>query len=387
MEKGGTPEVSSNAPEQDETQRMLRDSARAFVSRSGGIEKSRERRATAPGFDRAVWRTMAENGWFGLLFPEEEGGLGLGFAEAVVIAEELGRVLAPEPFVPAIILAGGVLRQSDNADLREKTFGPLIEGGIIPALAWQETANDYDPAAIATTAEPSGRGVRLSGTKKFIPVADGADAFIVSARGAGGVGLYWVERDARGLDLSLVHGADELAIGTLSLNGVEVPSDRIVAAVGGAEIVSRAVDEARLCAGAELVGVMRQAFEDTLAYVKQREQFGRPVGTFQVLQHRLVDLWIQQNLSQDVVAQAARCLDETADPARRAAEVSAAKARCSEAGLLIGRQSIQLHGGIGYTDAYHIGMYLKRALVLSSWLGNAGMHRARFSAFAPEIAA
>jgi 3-oxochol-4-en-24-oyl-CoA dehydrogenase len=121
--------------------------------------------------------------------------------------------------------------------------------------------------------------------------------------------------------------------------------------------------------------------------VKQREQFGRPVGKFQALQHRLVDLWVQQELSRDVLAQACRCFDETGDPARRAAEASAAKARCSEAGLLIGRQSIQLHGGIGYTDAYHIGMYLKRALVLSAWLGNAGMHRTRFAEFAPEAAA
>ena len=148
-----------------------------------------------------------------------------------------------------------------------------------------------------------------------------------------------------------------------------------------------AVDEARLCASAELVGVMKQALDDTLAYVKQREQFGRPVGKFQAIQHRLVDLWVQQELSRDVVAQACTCFDETDDPARRAAEASAAKARCSEAGLLIGRQSIQLHGGIGYTDAYHIGMYLKRALVLSAWLGNAGMHRNRFAAFAPEAAA
>lgn len=379
--------MSQNMADQDDTRRLLQDSAKAFASRSGGVEKSRARRGVAPGFDRDVWRTMAENGWFGLLFPEEEGGLGLGFAEAVVVAEELGRILAPEPFVPAIILAGGVLRHSDNPALNEAMVPGLIEGEVIPALAWQETANEYDPAAIATTAVPTADGVSITGTKKFIPAAEGADAFIVSAKGPGGVGLYWIDKGAPGLDLSLDYGVDELGIGTLTLNGVSVVADRAVISGDGAAIVARAVDEARLCACAELLGVMRQAFEDTLGYVKQREQFGRPVGKFQALQHRLVDLWIQQELSQDVLAQAVRCFDETDDPARRAAEVSAAKARCSDAGLLIGRQSIQLHGGIGYTDAYHIGMYLKRALVLSSWLGNAGLHRDRYATVVPEIAA
>lgn len=373
--------------EHDDTQRMLLDSARAFVSRSGGIERARASRKTAPGFDRRVWRTMAENGWFGLLFAEEHGGLGLGFAEAAIVVEELGRCLAPEPFVSAIVLAGGVLRGSDNTPLRDGKIQALIAGEVIPALAWQETANDYDPAHIAARAVPSADGVTISGSKRFIPAAAGADAFIVTASGPEGLGLYWVDSGAKGLSLSLDPGVDGIDYGTLDLSDVFVPSDRIVLARNAGPVVTGAVDEARLCASAELVGVMKQAFEDTLAYVKQREQFGRPVGKFQAIQHRLVDLWVQQELSRDVLAQACRCFDETGDPARRAAEASAAKARCSEAGLLIGRQSIQLHGGIGYTDAYHIGMFLKRALALSAWLGNAGMHRNRYAEVAPESAA
>ncbi|MEX2617667.1 MAG: acyl-CoA dehydrogenase family protein [Alphaproteobacteria bacterium] len=373
--------------ENDDTQRMLLDSARAFVSRSGGVERARASREKAPGFDRGVWRTMAANGWFGLLFAEEYGGLALGFAEAAIVIEELGRCLAPEPFVSAVVLAGGVLRGSDNAALRAEKIQALIEGEVIPALAWQETANDYDPARIAARAVPSAEGITLTGSKRFIPAAAGADAFIVTAMGPDGVGLYWLEAGAAGLSLSLDPGVDGIDYGTLNMSNVFVPSDRIVLSRDAGPVVSAAVDEARLCAAAELVGVMKQAFDDTLAYVKQREQFGRPVGKFQALQHRLVDLWVQQELSRDVLAQACRCFDETGDPVRRAAEASAAKARCSEAGLLIGRQSIQLHGGIGYSDACHIGMYLKRALVLSAWLGNAGMHRNRYAEFAPEAAA
>lgn len=386
MQRGGTA-VTGESFEHDDTQRMLLDSARAFVSRSGGVERARASRANAPGFDRAIWRTMAENGWFGLLFAEEQGGLDLGFAEAAIVIEELGRCLAPEPFVSAVVLAGGILRRSDNQALQNAKIQALIAGDVIPALAWQETANDYDPAHIETRAVPSAEGITLTGGKRFIPAAAGADAFIVSANGPEGPGLYWVEAGAPGLRLSLDPGVDGIDYGTLELDDVFVPSDRIVLSRHAGPAIAAAVDEARLCASAELVGVMKQAFDDTLAYVKQREQFGRPVGKFQALQHRLVDLWVQQELSRDVLAQACRCFDETGDPARRAAEASAAKARCSEAGLLIGRQSIQLHGGIGYTDAYHIGMYLKRALVLSAWLGNAGMHRTRFAEFAPEAAA
>jgi alkylation response protein AidB-like acyl-CoA dehydrogenase len=245
----------------------------------------------------------------------------------------------------------------------------------------------YDPAAITTRAVPADGGFLISGTKKFIPAAAGADAFIVSAMGPDGLALYWVAADAKGLGLSSDRAVDETDIGTLTLDGVSVAKDQVLVAKDTAAIMARAIDEARVCAAAELVGVMKEAFDITLAYVKQREQFGRPVGKFQALQHRLVDLWIQQELSRDVLGQAVQCFDSSDDVANRASEASAAKARCSEAGLLIGRQSIQLHGGIGYTDAYHIGMYLKRALVLSAWLGNADMHRKRFADVAPEVAA
>ncbi len=379
--------MPSNNSDQNDTQRMLQDSARAFVSRSGGVDGARERRSLPAAFDRETWQTMAENGWFGLLLPEEQGGLGLGFAEAAVVIEELGRVVAPEPFVSAIVLAGAVLRDGDNPDLCNEKIENLISGSVIPALAWQEAANVYDPAAITTRAVPADGGFLISGTKKFIPAAAGADAFIVSAMGPDGLALYWVAADAKGLGLSSDRAVDETDIGTLTLDGVSVAKDQVLVAKDTAAIMARAIDEARVCAAAELVGVMKEAFDITLAYVKQREQFGRPVGKFQALQHRLVDLWIQQELSRDVLGQAVQCFDSSDDVANRASEASAAKARCSEAGLLIGRQSIQLHGGIGYTDAYHIGMYLKRALVLSAWLGNADMHRKRFADVAPEVAA
>ena len=359
---------------------MLRDSVRSFVSRESDLDRARAVRQEALGFDRAVWRRMAENGWFGLLQPEDMGGVGLGFGEACVVLEELGRGLVSEPVVPATVLAGAVLRDGDNAALRAEKLPALIAGEIIPALAWQETRNQYDPEAIETLAAPDGDGARLTGAKRFIPAAAGADAFIVSAKGAAGFGLYWVERDAQGLALQLDATVDGVDYGTITLDGA---AGTAVASDDAAAIVTKAVDEARLCASAELVGVMSEALDITLTYVKQREQFGQPIGKFQALQHRLVDLFVQQELSRNTVAQTAAIFDETTDPVRRAGAVSAAKARCSDAGMLITKQGIQLHGGIGYTEECDIGLFLKRALVLSSWLGNAAAHRGRFAENAP----
>ena len=379
--------MASDSNDVEETRRLLRDSVEAFVAREGGIGRARACRDTPNGYDRDVWRRMAENGWLGLLLPEQVGGLGLGLGEMTVVAETLGRALAPEPVVPAVVLAGGVLGHGDNADLRATLLAGLIGGDILPALAWQETANEYDPERIETRAVADAGGVVLKGVKRFIPAAGGADGFIVSALGPDGLALYWIDAGAEGLELSLDTSVDGVGFGTLALDGVAVAGDRVVVADGAAAIINRAVDEARLCAAAALVGVMGQALDNTLDFVKQREQFGRPIGKFQALQHRLVDLWIQRELSRDSMAKAARCCDETGDPTRRAAAVSAAKARCGDAGMLICRQAIQLHGGIGYTDEFDIGLFLKRALVLSAWLGNAAMHRARFGRLAPDLAA
>jgi alkylation response protein AidB-like acyl-CoA dehydrogenase len=372
--------VSDDNLNMDDTRRMLRDSVRTFVARESDLDRARAVRLEALGFDRAVWRGMAENGWLGLLFPEDFGGVGLGFGEACVVMEELGRALVSEPVVPASVLAGAILRDADNAALRAEKLPAVIAGTLIPAVAWQEARNAYDPDAIEMRAGGSGDGVRLSGSKMFIPAAAGADAFIVSALGADGIGLYWVENAAAGLTLTLDETVDGVAYGSIALDGAAAEA---VATVGADGILARAVDEARLCVSAELVGVMSEALDVTLGYVKQREQFGRPIGKFQALQHRLVDLFVQQELSRNTVAQAVAIFDETTDPVRRAGAVSAAKARCSDAALLITRQGIQLHGGIGYTDECDIGLFLKRALVLSAWLGNASVHRGRFARYAP----
>ena len=362
----------------DDTQRLLRESVRSFMEKKGDIQRVRASRASNTGFDRAIWQIMADNGWLGLLLPKEVGGFGLGFAEATIIYEEMGRRLLPEPIIPAVVLAAGALRGCENTSFQAEMLSAIVAGKALPALAWQEKNENYDPNAIATRVVEDGSVLRISGTKRFIPSAASADGFLVTAISPVGTGLYWVALESPGLTLLLERSVDDVAYGTLRLADVAVSTQHIACSKGADDAVSRAVDEARLCVCAELVGVMSQALELTLDYVKQREQFGQKLGSFQVLQHRIVDLFIQQELSRNTLAQAVTIFDGTQDPVRRASAVSAAKARASDAALLITRQAIQLHGGIGFTDECNIGLFLKRALVLAAWLGNSKVHRKRF---------
>jgi len=367
----------------DDTQRLLRESAQSFVEKEGDMRRLRACREQDPGFDRDRWQSIANNGWLGLLLPKAMGGFGLGFAEACIVSEELGRGLIPEPITAAAVLAAGTLRGCDNTTLTDALLPAVIAGTKIPALAWQENNRDYNPDSIETRASADENCVRISGIKRFIPAAAGADGFLVTALGPEGTGLYWIESNSPGLALTLERSVDDVAWGTLELTGVPVPPQHIARTSGAAEVVNRTVDEARLCACAELVGVMSQALNLTLEYVKIREQFGQRIGTFQALQHRLADLFIQQELSRNTLARAVAVFDSTLDPARRATAVSAAKARASDAALLIARQAIQLHGGIGFTDECDIGLYFKRTLVLAAWLGNASVHRERFGRINP----
>lgn len=377
--------TETTSDQTEETRRLLRDSVAAFVERSDSLRRLREWRTRPPGFDRGTWREMAGSGWFGTCFPEAYGGLGLGFAELAVIMEELGRGLAPEPVAPAVVLAGGAILHGDAPAQKEKLLPALIDGSLIPALAWQEREGDYGTDRLETVARAEGGDVLLTGAKRFVAAPEGADGFLVAAREAGGPALYWVERDAPGLSLAAERRVDGGFVGSLTLDGVRAGRDgRVASPAVAAAAVARAVDEARLAASAELLGVMAQALDITIAYVKQRVQFGRPIGSFQALQHRIVDLWTQMELARSALLNAAALFDSSEDAASRAVAVSAAKARCSDAALLVTRQAIQLHGGIGYTDEADIGLFLKRALVLSAWLGNAKAMRDRFAAVAGE---
>jgi alkylation response protein AidB-like acyl-CoA dehydrogenase len=352
---------------------MLEESADALLAKHGGASRVRSHRQQDPGFDRAIWREMAEAGWLGVLVPEAQGGIGLGCLELCVLAERLGAALAPEPYVGASVLATSVVALADNGAMRDHLLPQMLAGDLIPALAWQsDLSNDV-------TLDQSKNG--LNGQKTLVSPVCGADGFVVSANTADGSSMYWVPRDAEGLQIETDLLVDGSFSGRLTFAGT--PAGDNLYSDGTDQALDRAVDQARLAASAELLGVMKQAFDITRGYLLDRVQFGKPIASFQTVQHRLADLFIQHRLACASVLEAIRAMDGDADDRIAATAVSAAKARCGDAGLKIAREAIQLHGAIGYTDEYDIGLYLKRALVLSAWLGNSKYHRRRFALLNP----
>jgi alkylation response protein AidB-like acyl-CoA dehydrogenase len=357
-----------------EQQVLIQDSAVTFVAGDEELKRVRANRFVQPGFDRAGWNEMADAGWLGFVVPEEYGGVGLGFADLALVLIQLGKGLVPAPFVATAVLAARTLAGSDNAALRAERLPQLVAGAWLPALAWQEARASLDVKARQLVCNDG----KLNGRKFFVPDAGGADAFIVSAAVAGGTALYLVDKDAPGLTLEFEQRVDGGFYGHLTF--ADTPVGAQVAGPERSEALLAAVlDEGRVAVSAELLGVMTRALEISVDYLKQRVQFDKPIGSFQALQHKTVDLFILSEVSRSVLLQATALFDGEADAAQRAVAASQVKARCSDAALKIGKDAIQLHGGIGYTDECNIGLYLKKAMYLASWLGSASAHRARYA--------
>lgn len=352
-------DVAGAEQERSELIAMIRDSVAAVVPAGADLKRIRALRYETPGFDRAMWREMCVMGWPALRVAEAQGGSGLGMREFCALTEGLGVGLVPEPLIPCAMAA----RLLSGTDL-----AALLGGERIVLPAWQERTHNLD--ATGTTFWRDGR---VSGRKVFVPLAGGADAFLVTTA----TGLALVERDAPGLSLQLETTQDGGEFGTLTL--VDAP------ARGLPGEAAAALDEAALATSAYLLGVTERAFAITLDYLKVRKQFGRLIGSFQALQHRAVDLRIQIALLRASVESAAQTLDGKASPEQRQAAVSRAKARAADTAMLVTRQSIQLHGAIGYTDEYDVGLYLRKAMTLASQYGSADAHRARYATVLASI--
>ncbi|MEO8299321.1 MAG: acyl-CoA dehydrogenase family protein [Burkholderiales bacterium] len=340
-----------------QTREMLRDSAARLLSADQGLPHARRWRFEAPGFDRARWSRFCEMGWPGLALPEASGGAGLGLRDVCALMDVLGRALAPEPAVAATM---AVRLLADDA------LQAVLAGERIVLPAWQEDAHGTDLAGATQL-----RDGRVTGRKQFILQAGGADAFVVTTV----QGAALVEARAAGVALSLQPTHDGGQLGMLVLQDAPaIPLNGDTA---------RVFDEAALAQAAYLQGVAAASLQATLDYLRTRKQFGRAIGSFQALQHRAVDLHIQLALTRASVEAAASTLDAGADALARALAVSRAKARASETALLITRASIQMHGAIGYTDEFDVGLYLRKAMVVASQFGSADAHRARFAALSP----
>ncbi len=357
-----------------EQQVLIQDSAVAFIAQDEELKKARENRFVQPGFDQQTWLEMAELGWLGFLIPEQYGGIGLGFDDLHTVLIQLGKGLVPAPFVATAVIAANVLVNGDNEEVKKDCLPTLVAGEWKPALAWQEARGSMCVRAEQVRVVDG----KLSGKKIFVPDAGGADAFIVSAACAEGTELYLASKDADGLSIDYEERVDGGFYGQLNFD--HVPAGDKVAGIALAEqILAAALDAGRVAASAELLGVMTRALEITVDYTSQRVQFDKPIGSFQALQHKMVDLFILSEISRSVVLQTIALFDGEDFAEGRAAAASQVKARCSDAALQITKSAIQLHGGIGYTDEANIGLYLKKAMFLASWLGNATAHRARYA--------
>lgn len=359
---------------------LLAQSVGDFVKRGADLPRVRALAQTRAEFDRAQWQQLAELGWLGVLVPESCGGLGLGIAEATIVAEGLGRALTPEPYTAVAVLAARVLEQATNAPLRDELLAGLAGGERVPVLAWQEQADDFAGLQVACTATPFEGGYRVSGCKKFVVGATAADGYLVTAQAPDGLQLLWVPRDAAGCSTGLLPLADGRSYGEVTLQDVTVPRERVLASGKTVRAaLDRALDHAAAVASAELVGVMKRANEMSIDYMKTRVQFGKAIGSFQALQHRAVDLYIQQELADAVLRDVTAQLDAAPDDRTRALAVSRAKSRCADAALAITRAAIQFHGAIGFTEDCDVGLYVKRAMAVSAWLGNGRAHRTRYA--------
>ncbi|MEE9606635.1 MAG: acyl-CoA dehydrogenase [Myxococcota bacterium] len=369
-----------------EDQELLAKTAADFANDHSPLARVRRLRDSGDpdGFSRSLWKQMAELGWLGIPFPEEYGGAALGLAELAVVLEALGRKLAPEPFLSSVLLGGqALLLGADEAQKRAWLPG-IIAGESFLALAFQERRSRYDLKRVATRAERAGDGWRLSGEK--IQVLDGtvAHAFVVVARSAGGeadpdgITLFLVPSDAQGVRVERQQRVDARNAALVTFESVALAdADRVGAEGRGGELVERAVDRATVGLCAEMLGSMSEAFDRTLAYLKQRQQFGAPIGSFQALQHRCAELFISIELCRSAVMAAARAVD--AEGAEAARLVCLAKARCSDAAIQVANEAIQMHGGIGMSDEHDIGFYLKRARVAELSFGDAAWHRQRWA--------
>jgi alkylation response protein AidB-like acyl-CoA dehydrogenase len=370
----------------NEEQNMLKDSAKDFCTNSAPISQLRTLRDedASDGFDRATWTQMVELGWAGIPWPEEHGGLAFGYKGLGVVTEETGRTLTASPLI-GTVWVGGTAINIGGSDAQKSELLPKIAGGeLLVALALEES-HRHSPYGVATTAEASGDGWTLTGSKCFVLDGHVADKLIVAARTSGnagdanGITLFLVDREASGVEVTRTKMVDSRNAANIELKGVAVGADAVLGPVdGGAEVLDQTLDVARIGLAAEMLGSAQECFERTVEYLKEREQFGVPIGSFQALKHRAADMFCEVELSKSVVLEALTALDEGRDAAEVAKLASLAKTKVGETFTLVSREGIQMHGGIGMTDEFDIGFFIKRSAVAEQTFGDANFHRNRY---------
>lgn len=357
-----------------EIQQLLHDSVSKFVTDNGGVEAHRALDADKKAFDGDVWQQFAELGWLAAPFAEQYGGLEAGSADMMVITEALGKGLLSEPFLGTVVCCGGFLRNVGTEDQQAK-YIPTITGGSKQwAFAFAELSGGYNLAAVGLTAE-GGSNFRLNGEKIAVINGEAADYFIVTARTSGestdsnGLSLFVVDADTAGVTRESYTTVDGRRAATVRFDDVEVNADSLLGERDHAfQIVETQIDEAIVAMGGEAVGTMQMLLDATVEYTKTREQFGQAISNFQVLQHRMVDMYLRLEETRSLLFDAAIQVDNKSDNAAKAC--AALKVKLCEAGRFVSQQALQLHGGIGMTDELGVSHYFKRLQVLGLMYGD-----------------
>ncbi len=368
----------------NEEQQLLKDAAKSFIQEQAPVTRFRKMRDEGKnGWDADLWRQMVEMGWTGVLVPEEYGGSGLGYLGLGVVLEETGRTLAASPLLSTALIGASALMLG-GADAQKQTHLPkVVDGSAIFALAVDEGPH-HAPHKIALKAEKAGAGFKLNGKKTY--VADGhlATTLIVAARTGGkageaqGITLFLVPADAPGVTRTMLKTVDSRGAADIAFKDVTVGADAVLGGVdAGAGLLDQVLDRARIGLAAEMLGQAGQSFEITNDYLKTRVQFGQPIGAFQALQHRAAKMFTDIELTRSCVIAALDALDENRNDIAELASV--AKARASDTLHTVSNEMVQMHGGIGMTDAHDSGLYLKRARVQEGLYGGAAFHRDRFA--------
>jgi len=371
----------------NEEQQLLADSIRRFIAKDYDFETRKKIVASAEGASADVWRTFAEMGLLGIPFASAHGGFGGGAIDLMSVMEAIGEGLVVEPFLATVGLAGQLVARGGSEAQRNAILPAIVEGRLKMAFAHTENGARYDLAHVAATARPAGKVWLLDGEKRVVLGAPLADKLVVSARTSGktadakGISLFLVDRAAAGVSLRPYATLDEMRAADVVLKGVEVGADALLGKEGEAgPLIEEAVDFSTALLCAEAVGAMKHANDATLEYLKTRKQFGVPIGTFQALQHRMVDMVIAAEQARSMACLACAKVDGEKDARERARLVSAAKVKIADACRHVSQESIQLHGGMGMTEELKVSHSFRRLTMIAQQFGDAEHHLARFAA-------
>jgi len=365
-------------------QNMLQDSVQRFIQNAYSFDSRQKIVDSDDGFSRANWAQFAEMGWLGLPFSEEDGGFGGTAVETMILLEEFGKGLVVEPYISAVLQAGSIVASVGTTAQKQQILEPLIAGDLLPALAYIEPQARFNVNDVKTSATAQGDGYVINGFKGVVIGGPSADVFIVPARTAGdqmdasGISLFLVDANAAGVSRRDYPTIDGFRASELTLAEVVVGPEALLGSLNeGLEPLQYGLDQGMMGTGAEAVGAMEVLYKDTVEYCKTREQFGQPIGKFQVLQHRMVDMFIEHEQTKSLAYMAAMRLAEGYNAASRKA-LSALKVQVGKGGTFVGQNAVQLHGGMGMTNELNVGHYFKRLTAIETLYGNTDFHLKRY---------